>query len=139
MLAALLFCLGLIGLAISRRIRRSRLQDEAWRLRAERAEGTVRLPTEFFDLSTRQYRMYGETDDRPEGKVIFKARDGREYALVAAYGANEGDKASVLYDPESPSTATLELGPPNGWGEVRARAVAGLLFLAAFTAFWMVL
>lgn len=137
MVAVLLFCLGLIGLAISRGLRRSRLTDEAWRLRAARAEGIVRVPTEFFDLSTRQYRMYGDTDDRPQGKVVFKAKDGREYALMSAYDAKEGDTAAVLYDPASPSTATLDLGPPNRWGEVLTRAVAGLLFVAAFATFWM--
>ena len=137
MLAVLLFCLGLIGLTISRRFKRSRLRDEAWRSRAAPAEGRVEVPTEFFDLSTRQYRVYGPGDDPPDGKVIFKAKDGREYAIVAAYGANAGDKARVLYDPESPSTATLDLGPPNRSGESLTRLVAGLFFAAAFAAFWM--
>lgn len=137
MLAALLFGLGLIALAISRRLRSARLRAEAWASRAERAEGTVRLPTDYFDLSLRQHVPYGPGDERPIGKVIFKARDGREYAIVAAYGANEGDKAAVLYDPASPSTATLDGGSPSQWGEIVTRVVGGLLFAAAFAAFWM--
>lgn len=137
MWAAVLFSLGLIALAISRRFRAARVEAEAWAARTERSEGTVQVPTEFFDLSTRQYKAYGPYDGRPHGKVIFKARDGREYGFRAAYGANEGDKVAVLYDPASPSTATLDTGPPSRWGEQMARMAGGLLFVAAFVAFWM--
>lgn len=137
MWATLLFGLGLIALAISRRLRGTRIRAEAWESRAERAEGTVRLPTDYFDLSLRQHVPYGPGDGKPDGKVIFKARDGREYALLAAYGANEGDKARVLYDPASPSTATLDTGPPSRAGEHVTRMAGGLLFAAAFAAFWM--
>lgn len=137
MWAALFVGLGLMALGIARSLRGDRLRAEAWGARAERAEGTVRLPTDYFDLSLRQHVPYGPGDEKPPGKVIFKARDGREYALPAAYGADEGDKAAVLYDPESPSTATLDAGAPGRLGEHIARLAGGLLFMAAFAAFWM--
>ena len=137
MSTALLFALGLIALAIARGLARHRLREEAWVGRAVRAEGTIHMATEYFDLSLRQYVQYGPGDDPPPGKIVFRARDGHEYAIPAPPGSVEGDKARVLYDPDSPSTATLDRTPPGRWREVLARSIGGLLLTGALVDFWM--
>ncbi len=134
---ALLFALGLIALAISRSLRHARLRREAWLFRAARAQGTIQAPKEYFDLSLRQYRGIEEAEDPPPGKAIFKARDGHEYAVTAGYQCEDGQKVTVLYDPASPSTATLDAGPPSRVGEVFTRVVGGVFFVASFALFWM--
>lgn len=137
MSTALLFALGLIALAIARGLTRHRLREEAWVGRAIRAEGTIHMPTEYFDTSLRQYRAIEEAEEPPPGKAIFKARDGHEYAVTAGRHCEEGQKVTVLYDPDSPSTATLDTAAPGRWPEILARSIGGLLLTAALIDFWM--
>lgn len=137
MSTALLFALGLIALAISRGLARHRWRGEAWVGRAARAEGTIHMATEYFDLSLRQYVRYGPGDEPPPGKIVFRARDGHEYAIPAPLESAEGEKARVLYDPDSPSTATLDRAAPGRWREVLARSIGGLLLTAALIDFWI--
>ena len=137
MSTALLFALGLIALAIARALTRHRLREEAWVGRAVRAEGTIHMPTEYFDTSLRQYRAIEEAEEPPPGKAIFKARDGHEYAITAGRHGEERQKVTVLYDPDSPSTATLDTVAPGRWPEVLARSIGGLLLTAALIDFWM--
>ena len=137
MFTALLFALGLMVVGISRMLRNARLRQEAWVARAARAEGTIQVPKEYFDLSLRQYRPIAEAEDPPPGKAVFKARDGHEYAVTAGRHCEEGQTVTVLYDPDSPSTATLDTAPPGRWMEVVARSIGGLLLTAALIAFWL--
>ena len=137
MSTALLFALGLVALAIARGLARHRLREEAWVGRAVRAEGKIQVATEYFDLSLRQYVAYGPGDDPPPGKIVFRARDGHEYAIPAPPESAEGEKAGVLYDPDSPSTATLDQPAPGRWPETLMRSIGGLLLTAALIDFWM--
>jgi hypothetical protein len=137
MSTAILFALGLITLAIARGLTRQRLREEAWVGRAVRAEGTIHMATEYFDLSLRQYVQYGPGDETPPGKIVFRARDGHEYAIPAPPASVEGGKARVLYDPDSPSTATLDRPAPGQWREVVVRSIGGLLLTAALIDFWL--
>ncbi len=80
---------------------------------------------------------YGPGDDPPPGKIVFRARDGHEYAIPAPPASVDGARPRVLYDPDSPSTATLDRVSPGRWQEVLARSIGGLLLTAALIDFWM--